>query len=212
MKWDVEPVTAAFQSLSADLSAEVVAQEVQTFKIAAWAGHSNTRARARPATRQQTLAELKKLCELCRELHEHIEHRMHSPALRMVEAKITAGKDGRATKGKRPLYHPLLLNIQLEGMFEASRAALIAVKNDAELPQPNSRGQKPDAAMIANVCLRDFERLTGRRASVIVNSMTNEAGGPFVDFLAKIFVALGIKASPVSQARTAIEKRASETG
>lgn len=212
MRWDEAAVTSAIQSLPArtDGKGMEIGEAVMMMKLAMWSGDGNTAARARPATRKQTLAELRKLCDLCRELHQHIELRMHSPALRMVEAQISEGRDAREAKGERPLYHPLALNIELEGTFEAARAAWLQVKDGADLPQPANRGTKPGAKDVTFVAARVFEGVTGRAPARNYNAYADREGGDFLDFLGKIFDALGVKAKAAGQAKLLMEKRAVE--
>ena len=113
MKWNEAAVVAAVSALPVrtDGRAPDVAEMVMMIKVGVWSGQGNTARRARQATRKQTLAELKALCKRCRELYQHIETEMHSPALRLVEKKIAEGREERESKGKRPLYDPLLLTI-----------------------------------------------------------------------------------------------------
>lgn len=119
-------------------------------------------------------------------------------------------REERARKGERPLHHPLLLTIQLQGTFEAARAAWIHAKNGAELPQPVSRGTKPAAKDVTFICGRVYESVTGQPATRNYNSYTNREGGAFIGFLQTIFDVLGLKAKAAGQAKLLLEKRAPE--
>lgn len=213
MKFDEAAIEAAVRALPmrADGLEPDVSEAVRMIGIAAWIGQANARPRARTATHKQTLAELKKLCDLCRDLYKHIETRMRSPALRLVEQTIRKGAEERATKSQRPIYHPLLLSEQLEATFLAARTAWVEVKGGAELPQPQARGTKPAARDVTGIVARVFESVTGTPAARAYDMAASKEGGPFVEFLGRVFDALGIKASPAGQAKLYLEKRASKT-
>lgn len=203
MKWNEPAVAAAIQALPprTDGKSMDIDEAVDMMRLRVWGGSISTLARARTATRKQTLAELKKLCDLCRELHEHIGFRMHSPALRMVEASIRDGKEDRAVAGRRPLYHPLVLNIQLEGMFEASRTAWLQAQEGCDLPQPAKRGTKPGAKDVTTVAASVFEAVTGRSAARSYSDASSREGGAFLGFLTAVFDALEVNAKPARQLR-----------
>ena len=209
MKWDEAAVEAAIRALPVrtDGKAPDVSQMVEMVRLGVWTGQVNTLPRARGATQKQTMAELKTLCELSRDLAEHIM-KMHSPALRMVEKHMQEVREERKRNGeRRPLYVPLLLTIQLEGTFDAGKAAWHEAKNGGDLPQPGNRGTKPAAKQVAFMCARAFEAVTGKKSTYSNPSAGGKAQGQFLDFLGDVFRALGIPASPESMAREVREKR-----
>lgn len=212
MKWDEAAVESAIRSLPMrdDGKMPDVSEMVTLIRLGAWSGQGNTRSRARSATQKQTMAELRKLCDLCRELYEHIEAKMHSPALRMVEEQIRTGRAMREAKGERPLHHPLLLTVQVEGTFAAARAAWLDAKNGGDLPQPTNRGTKPAARDVTSRCANVFESVTGRPPARNYDAYTGQEGGAFLDFLGRIFDAVGLKAKPAGQAKLLLEKRAAK--
>lgn len=210
MKWDEAAIEGAIRGLAVrdDGKAPEVSEMVEMIRLGVWSGQMNTRARARHATRAQTMKDLEVLCKLCFELFDHIENKMRSPALRMVETKLREGRDERKDRGERPLYHPLLLTIQLAGTLEAAEAAWQQAKDGADLPQPAKRGTTVAAKEITFICARVFESVTGRAPARDYDAYAAREGGSFLDFVGKIFTALDVKAKPAGQVRMFMEKSA----
>lgn len=72
------------------------------------------------------------------------------------------------------------------------------------------RPTKQQATDVAKVCARAYRMVTSKTATV--STLNNRASGPFLAFVAAVFQALGIKASPEVHARKACEKqKSSET-
>lgn len=209
MKWDEAAVEAAIRALPmrTDGMAPEVLEVVEMIQIGLWIGQANARSRARPATRSQTMAELKELCDLCRELYDHIENRMRSPALRLVEQTLKAGAEERARENRRPIYHPLLLTDQLKATFLAARTGWIGARRGDDLPQPQGQSRKPAAREVTSQCAIAFEAVTGKPAARKYDLHANSECGLFVKFLGEIFEALGIDAKPAGQAKLLMEKR-----
>jgi hypothetical protein len=89
---------------------------------------------------------------------------------------------------------------------------LIASASCAEIPdQPSSRGAKVKVQprRIALAVAAHYHRLTGDRPTVDTRQIDtdydkgSESYGPFLDLLTEVFAALGVKASPESQAKIA---------
>lgn len=214
MKWDEEAVEAAIRALPmrTDGKAPEISEAVEMIRIGLWAGQVNTRSRARSATRKQTMAELKTLCDLCRKLHEHLHNRMRSPALRLVEQEIRAGAEERARNGRRPVYHPLLLTDQLEATFFAARSAWIRAERGDDLPQPGGKSRKPAAQEVTRQCATVFQAVTGKPAARNYNTPASIEQGPFLKFVGEVIAALDIEAKPAGQTRRYMENGAAKAG
>jgi len=176
-------------------------EAVLFMKVGLLAGTINTAARARPATRKQTLVELRKLCDLTRNLHNHISTVMHSPALRLIEAELKKENAQQDSTGNHSLAQPLLLDVQLKGMFEAARKAWTLARDGGELPQPTNRGTKPGAKDVTRVAMRVFEQVTGESAGRQYSEADAKEGGATLAFLTAIFDALAVRAKPAGQLR-----------
>jgi hypothetical protein len=93
MIWNDEAIAkieAAIRALPVrtDGKAPEVDRIIELIAMGTFAGRSNTRPRARRATQKQTQADLRKLCALCEKMFDHVENKMRSPALRMLEQAI----------------------------------------------------------------------------------------------------------------------------
>jgi len=84
----------------------------------------------------------------------------------------------------------------------------ILQKANDEAGKLTAKGKKPSdefAAEVTRAAANAFTALTGREATVIVDPYAGDtgtkAGGPFLDFLKKLFAELGIKASAEYHAR-----------
>lgn len=135
---------------------------------------------ASPATAE---CEIVKLGELASKLGLHLR-RMHGNSLAAVE---------RADGGR----HPFAIEDRLGELIQACNDAVSDIHNEG------TTETKATASSIAKAAYRTFQRLTGRRPTVIGNDGT--AYGPFLDLLNGLFNAFGVKASAESQARKVID-------
>ncbi|WP_439546918.1 hypothetical protein [Sandarakinorhabdus sp.] len=103
--------------------------------------------------------------------------------------------------------HPLQVADTVRALANLAHVAFLDAPS--QRAQPGSKN-KQAAAQVADMALRSFEQLTGRRAARTWDAYKDVDGGPFVDFLAAVFRALGMKDSAPSQAKEAISRRAGD--
>jgi hypothetical protein len=157
----------------------------------------------RPRVRQsrkpnEARREIEGLIEQIADLHCTVRG-LHRRACEAVDAE--ALRDGPQKNGRRTTPTLGLMEINLEALARAALRALEALpENEPLVIGPTA----PGALNVTKVCLGAFENLTGRAATVVVDTRNNEAKGPFVLFVRAIFNAYGLKSSPVSMARKAI--------
>ena len=95
--------------------------------------------------------------------------------------------------------------LALASAADSARLILIADPN----PKRPGRPKKNAAIGITRRALYVYERLTGKRATVITKSYLNghKSGGQFLEFLVDLFDALEIQASAEAQGRAAVTAR-----
>ena len=93
---------------------------------------------------------------------------------------------------------------ELVEIEEAARRALRVRAQSAN--GRTGRPRKRRAERITTAAAEVFERLTGMSAAPSVNSKTNAAYGPFLDFLKAVLEACGVAASAEAQAKAARRK------
>lgn len=91
-------------------------------------------------------------------------------------------------------------------LSEEVEAARLAVLGHPESTRPG-RPQKFAAARVTDHALAVYETLTGTCATVAVNADSSKASGPFLKFISELYSAIGVDASPESQAKAAIRRR-----
>jgi hypothetical protein len=85
----------------------------------------------------------------------------------------------------------------------AARHELERLRSQPEVTGPP---RKLRAQAVTMVAIEVFERLTGKEATLSINSNTGAASGPFLDCLKAVFEACGIDASAEAQAKAARRK------
>jgi hypothetical protein len=156
----------------------------------------------RPETQKigarRTQAELEKLLDHANKIAKTL-NAAHRETNALIEAALPKGKS---------------LSQYKRDMAEVFRVLHQADDNSGEL---TAKGVKPSdefAAMITQAAADAFTSLTGRKAAVIVKHVAGKSdviavsGGPFLDFLGALFVALNIDASADYHARQLRRNRA----
>jgi hypothetical protein len=150
---------------------------------------ANDMPRANPTSTKQAERELQKLLKLITPLVLHIAA-MHRTALDAMEEKGTPNRLALANS-----------------LIKLGDAAWRGQKRLRAQPvvKRTGRPQKKRAVSVAARAADTYERLTGKKATII--GRVGNAGGPFLDFLAAVFEACGIDASPEAQARAALMEK-----
>lgn len=104
------------------------------------------------------------------------------------------------------LVHPVFLLWKRAGhVLDQIEPAATAL----EQRQLSSRGpkKKREPAEVARFAAKEYERLTGRLPTVVVDPITHQTRGPFIDLVRAIFVAADIDGSAEGFAKTAVRVR-----
>ena len=189
----LEEILAALPVL--DDRRQTVAKEAEYLWVHAGLMAANDQPRANPTGTKQAERELLELRKRIKPLVLHID-KMHRTALDAMEAKgVRSGV------------------VLANDLVRAAIAAWRGVKRLRSQPGVKLTGRpgKKRAEAIATATAAIYERLTGRKATIVGKS--GKALGPYLDFLKAVFDACGIDASPEAQARVALkEKRHSKKG
>lgn len=73
--------------------------------------------------------------------------------------------------------------------------------------QGRGRPKNEVAHVLTLECANIFQEVTGNKPTIITDTVTHEASGPFLNFVADIFSGLEISGSPEAAARLAINER-----
>ncbi|WP_448658292.1 hypothetical protein ACPVPU_12585 [Sphingomonas sp. CJ99] len=143
--------------------------------------------------------ELEKLMKLTAQLYNHIET-MHLDS----RSEIDIRANPRGERQCQPAWSITSVQFDVRRLGEAAAAAL-----DDLSPSEPRQGRKPSvgANHVAHVAIHNFESLTNQRATVRTDHQSAKAYGPFVEFLADVFAATGLRASAESAAKLAIDER-----
>jgi hypothetical protein len=140
-----------------------------------------------PAGKRTTESEIKTLATLSARLVKHIEG-MHQTSCELVEETLPIG--------------------QLQLLKGAAASVAVASKGVrtrlADVPfceQSTGRKVNKPAESVTRCAAAIFNRRTGRKPVRIVDRISGEAGGPFVKWLAEVFLILKIEASADAEAR-----------
>jgi len=147
------------------------------------------------------------------ELHDallRVAHRLHGlpkeahDALGQARDDIAARRQENEASGIFDLSdrcpQPSKFRVAATVLAEAAEAAQARV-SAGDGGKGGGRPMKKAAPAVARQARRSYETLTGERATVITRH--GRAEGPFIAFLGDLFDALGIEASPETQARAA---------
>jgi hypothetical protein len=150
--------------------------------------------RARVGGSKKARAELELLVELAIDLNNHIQS-LHGDTMAFIReqaAQITGDPPRRLADD------PLQVADDLRRLATAADRAHTKVAGaNEQLPGP--RGWTHRAKAVTEKAARVYEWLTGRAVTISVRD--GEDHGPFLDFLAEVFYACKVRASPESQAR-----------
>lgn len=102
--------------------------------------------------------------------------------------------------------HPVLLLWNRAGhVLDQIEPAATALERRQLSPRGAKKKRVP--AEVARLAAKEYERLTGRPPTVVVDPYTNQTRGPFIDLVQAIFVAADIDGSAEGFAKTAIKAR-----
>ncbi len=73
--------------------------------------------------------------------------------------------------------------------------------------QGRGRPRNEVAHVLTLECANIYREMTGKKPTIVTHTATNEASGPFLDFVTDIFSGLKISGSPEAAARLAINER-----
>lgn len=156
----------------------------------------------------------------------HELHALHAAALRLMQNPNAANRHGLA-RLINALHEPGVLALADAGFIERVRLRdmLLSDADAARLrPLLSKLGRAAQTASVSNIpsgptkgahkkfLPRDvakilahyYRSITGKSPVIIVNPLTNVAGGAFVRLVADVFNAIGIRASAEAMARAAI--------
>lgn len=74
-------------------------------------------------------------------------------------------------------------------------------------PRARGRRKKEEARVLALECAAIYQEVTGNKPTIVTDTATHEASGPFLNFVTDIFSGLKISGSPEAAARLAIGER-----
>lgn len=126
------------------------------------------------------------------EAHDALEHEV--TRIQKVQSQ---------TRGWRLTANPNIIDMQMLSLAKIALAAVEELKG-TDITR-SSKPSKTAAWEVAKQAKYTYQTLTGKRATVATKD--GKAYGPFLDFVANIFRATGIKASPETWAREAVKTR-----
>jgi hypothetical protein len=140
-----------------------------------------------PASRRTTESEIKTIATLSARLVKHIEG-MHQTSRELVEETL-------------PIGQLQLLKGAAASVAVASKAVRTRLADVPFCEQSTGRKVNKPAESVTRCAAAIFNRRTGRKPVRIVDRISGEAGGPFVKWLAEVFLILKIEASADAEAR-----------
>lgn len=174
-----------------EVSHDIIHKWVTKIKLANLL-HTNE---ARPFTREisgkAARREIAEYHDLCNRLYLHVSS--------MSKTATDALK-----REKQKEVDPIALGYLLRDHVHLSERAHNSI--DEEKPGNKGANRRVHAPKVTdNLCLA-FTEICGKQPTLIVDPVTSEASGRFLDLVHDIFEILGIGASPESQARDAIKR------
>lgn len=161
--------------------------------VAKFGGH-NELPRARQVNPKKAATELYKYGQLCHKLGCHIQS-MSRTSLGMIEENL----------GDAP--HPLQLFGKLSDAIESGRRAFEYTSSPLPIDLVKGAPRKDRAKQTTLHAAKVYQNITGKSPTRV--TVDGVAGGPFLEFLSKIFETLEIKASAESQTK-AMEKSSAQ--
>jgi hypothetical protein len=150
------------------------------------------------ATKNQAITELRHLAKLSDDIYHHIS-RMRNPAILALQDTTPAG--------------PAQLRDLKWHVWDMCAAARYAIDHLKKSDEPRIRG-KPQARAVTDAAAKIYQELTGEAPGRISSGVEinghvrgQREGGPFVEFLADTFEALGIDAKAAGQAKLLSKRR-----
>lgn len=161
--------------------------------LTTFTGRANTATPAKfvKAARATAEKELSKVAVMSENLVEHLSG-LHEPA-------VIALADGNV------LVHELIAPLQA-----LSRAAKKADLRGLPVAGPRGRPRKLAVDPIATAVAHYYEKVTGKKPTIVTDSATGYGGGPFLTLLRDVFDAIGLQASALAAARKIVDKSKGE--
>jgi hypothetical protein len=141
-----------------------------------------------PAGKRTTESEIRTLARLSTKLEKHIESMHQTSRGLLVEENF-------------PAYQLKLLSRTAASVADASKYVITRLADVPFCEQSAGRKVNKRAESVTKIAAAIFERRTGRKPVRIVDRVSGEPGGQFVEWLAELFSLLKIEASADAEAR-----------